>query len=148
MIRLSYLCALFFALAAPVNAEGVVTYTSQDSFDDVTFGLENAILDQGLVIDHVSHVGEMLDRTRADVGSDETVFLNANVYSFCSAALSRKVMEIDPMNLQFCPYGIFVMVDPDSPDQTTIGYRVMPEGEMKEVQALLDTIVKAAIELD
>jgi uncharacterized protein (DUF302 family) len=125
-----------------------VTYTTDESFDDVIFGLENAILDQGLVIDGTNHVGEMLARTGPDVGSDKTVFLNADVYSFCSAALSRKVMEADPMNLMFCPYDIFVMVRPETPNETTIGYRAMPEGPMKEVEALLETISKSAIGID
>ena len=146
MIQFPCISAFFLALALPVNADGIVRYTTDDSFDDVTFGLESAILDQGLVIEGISHVGEMLDRTGADVGSVEKVFLNADVYTFCSVTLSRKVMEVDPMNLQFCPYGIFVMVHPDSPDQTLIGYRTMPEGAMKEVEALLDTIARAAIE--
>ena len=148
MRRVFNLGALIFTLALPLNAETTVTYVTSDSFDDVTFGLESAILDKGLVIDSISHVGDMLDRTGADVGSQKTIFLNAGVYSFCSAALSRKVMEIDPMNLQFCPYGIFVMVHPDTPDQTTIGYRQMPDGAMKEVEALLDSIARAAIDLD
>jgi uncharacterized protein (DUF302 family) len=125
-----------------------VTYTTDESFDDVIFGLENAILDQGLVIDGTNHVGEMLARTGPDVGSDKTVFLNADVYSFCSAALSRKVMDADPMNLMFCPYDIFVMVRPETPNETTIGYRAMPEGPMKEVEALLETISKSAIGID
>jgi uncharacterized protein (DUF302 family) len=135
-------------LAMPLNAGDVVTYTTDESFDDVIFGLENAILDQGLVIDGTNHVGEMLARTGPDVGSDKTVFLNADVYSFCSAALSRKVMEADPMNLMFCPYDIFVMVRPETPNETTIGYRAMPEGPMKEVEALLETISKSAIGID
>ncbi len=140
--------ALVCALALPAFADGTVTYTTDESFEDVVFGLESAILDKGLVIDATSHVGEMLERTKADVGSDKTIFLNADIYSFCSAAISRKVMEADPMNLQFCPYDIFVMVSPDTPDETTIGYRSMPEGAMKEVEALLDSIAKAAIGLD
>ena len=45
------------------HADGMVTYETQDSFEDVVFGLENAILDLGLVVDHVSHTGEMLERT-------------------------------------------------------------------------------------
>ncbi|MGH1579238.1 DUF302 domain-containing protein [Planktotalea sp.] len=148
MIRFLAAAALTLAFAAPALADGMVTYNTDETFDDVVFGLESAILDQGLVIDSTSHVGEMLARTGADVGSDKTVFLNADVYSFCSAKLSRKVMEIDPANLRFCPYGIFVMVDPATPDTTTIGYRSMPEGEMKEVEALLDAITKAAIGLE
>lgn len=125
-------------------ADTAVTYTVDQEFEDVTFGLESAITDKGLIIESVSHVGEMLERTKADVGSDVTIFEHAEVYSFCSAAISRKVMEADPMNLQFCPYGIFVMQKPGE-DSTTIGYRVMPEGAMKEVQAMLDEIVKEAI---
>lgn len=125
-------------------ADTAVTYTVDQEFEDVTFGLESAITDKGLIIESVSHVGEMLERTKADVGSDVTIFEHAEVYSFCSAAISRKVMEADPMNLQFCPYGVFVMQKPGE-DSTTIGYRVMPEGAMKEVQAMLDEIVKEAI---
>jgi uncharacterized protein (DUF302 family) len=134
--------------AAAVQAESPVTYTVDQGFDDVVFGLENAVIDQGLVIDSVSHTGEMLERTKADVGSDKTIFLRADVYSFCSASLSRKVMEADPMNVQFCPYDIFVLQFPDSPDQTTIGYRKFPDGPMKEVEALLDGIVREAAGLD
>ncbi|WP_146347158.1 DUF302 domain-containing protein [Falsiphaeobacter marinintestinus] len=122
-----------------------VTYVVDQSYDDVTFSIESAITDKGLVIDAVNHVGEMLERTKGDVGSDVTIFLNAEVYNFCSAKVSRQVMEADPMNLQFCPYGIFVMQLPGSPDQTTVGYRVMPEGPMKAVQAMLDEIVQEAI---
>ncbi|MFD1341125.1 DUF302 domain-containing protein [Litorisediminicola beolgyonensis] len=129
------------ASAAPV----IVSYDSSQSFDDVIFGLENAILGQGLVVDTIHHVGEMLDRTREDVGSTVVIFDHAEVYSFCSAALSRKVMEADPMNVAFCPYNIFVSVRADAPGVTTIGYRSFPEGQMKEVEALLDTIVRNAI---
>ncbi|MBA84455.1 DUF302 domain-containing protein [Thalassobius sp. S69A] len=137
------------ALAAgSALAEDLIRYTTDESFDDVVFGLESAILDQGLVVDGTSHVGEMLERTRADVGSEITVFLKADVYSFCSAKLSRKVMEADPMNIRFCPYDIFVAQMPDRPDETIIGYRAFPEGPMQEVQALLDTIVRSAIGLD
>jgi len=137
------------AVAASAGlANDVVSYTTDETFDDVVFGLENAILDQGLVVDGTSHVGDMLERTKKDVGSDITVFLKADVYSFCSAKLSRKVMEADPMNIRFCPYDIFIAQMPDTPDQTIIGYRAFPEGPMQEVQALLDTIVRSAIGLD
>lgn len=130
------------------QAQDNVSYTTDQSFDDVIFGLESAILDRGLVIDSISHTGDMLERTRADLGSDRVLFLNADVYSFCSASLSRRVMEADPMNIMYCPYDIFVMVQPATPDQTTIGFRSFPEGPMKEVEALLDAIARSAIGLD
>lgn len=139
-------CAVVFSTAAA--AQDMVTYSTTDSFDDVIFGLENAITDKGLLVDAVSHVGEMLERTRADVGSDVVLFRNADVISFCSAALSRKVMEADPMNIRFCPYDVFVAQTEADPDNVIIGYRTFPDGPMKEVEALLDEIVHSALDLD
>lgn len=134
--------------AGAAIAQDLVTYDTDQSFDDVVFGLESAILDKGLVIDSVSHVGAMLERTRADIGSDVVLFSAADVFSFCSASLSRRVMEADPINIMFCPYDIFVMVRPDTPNSTTIGFRTFPNGPMQEVQDLLDSIARSAIGID
>ena len=147
-MRPFFLATALALLTTPLMAQDVITYTTDESYDDVIFGLENAILDEGLVIDGLSHVGNMLERTRADLGSDITIFLHADVYSFCSAVLSRQVMEVNPLNVQFCPYDIFVMQRPESPNETTIGYRAYPEGEMKIIEALLDRITRSAIGLD
>ncbi|MCE8547568.1 DUF302 domain-containing protein [Ruegeria pomeroyi] len=136
--------AVIALTAGAASAQDAVTYTTTDNFEDVTFGLESAIVGRGLVIDSVSHVGDMLERTRADVGSDVVLFEDAKVFSFCSAALSRKVMEADPMNIVFCPYGIFVAKQPGS-GEVTIGFRQFPEGPMQEVQTLLDEIAREAI---
>jgi len=129
------------ALAGPAIAEGVTSYPVTGSFEDATFALESAIVGRGLVVDHVSHVGEMLERTREDVGSDVELFEAADVFVFCSAVTSRKVMEADPMNIAYCPYGIFVA---DMGGEVVVGYRNFPEGPMQEVQALLDEIAQEA----
>ena len=142
ILRMTTLAAALVTTQA--SAEPYIGYESSDAFEDVVFSLENAILGQGLVIDSISHVGDMLERTRADVGSDVVLYTHADVFSFCSAGLSRKVMEADLANIQFCPYNIFVMQTPDKPDVVTVGYRTMPEGPMQEVQALLDTIAREA----
>lgn len=142
------LSAVALSLVAAASQAEMITYDTDQSFDDVMFGLESAILDEGLVIDSVSRVGEMLERTRADVGSDVVLYEQADVLSFCSATVSRTVMEADLMNIVYCPYGIFVMVRADQPDVTTIGFRTFPEGAMKEVEALLDGLAKAAIGLE
>jgi uncharacterized protein (DUF302 family) len=126
---------------ASASAEGITVYPVDGSFDDASFGLESAIVGRGLVIDHVSHVGEMLARTAEDVGSDVKLFEAADVYQFCSAVVSRSVMEADPMNIAFCPYGIFVA---ERDGEVTIGYRNFPEGAMQQVQALLDEIAREA----
>lgn len=143
------LLGIVVALAAQTAwAEDMISYTTDQSFDDVIFGLENAIIDEGLVVDHVSHTGEMLDRTRADVGSDVRIFDQADIYSFCSALLSREVMEADWTNVRFCPYDIFVAVRHEAPQETIIGFRAYPESEMQKIQTLLDRIARAAIGLD
>ncbi|SFB03965.1 hypothetical protein SAMN05421688_2442 [Poseidonocella pacifica] len=144
MIR-STLAAIL--LATPLAAQDAITYTSSQSFEDVLFGLESAILDEGLVIDSRSKVGDMLERTREDVGSDVVLYEEAEVLSFCSARVSRQVMEADPMNIVFCPYDIFVASLPGA-DETIIGFRTYPDGPMMEVQNLLDSIAKAAIGQD
>ncbi len=117
-------------------------YDFDGSFDDATGSVESAIVGKGLVIDYVSHAGEMLNRTAGDVGSDVKLFEAADIFVFCSAVLSRKVMEADPMNFAHCPYGVFVA---EREGKVMVGYRNYPEGAMQEVQALLDEIVREAI---
>lgn len=129
------------ALAAPVFAQDATVYDFDGSFDDATFAVEGTIVGRGLVIDYVSHTGEMLARTGADVGSDVKIFDAADIFLFCSAVLSRKMMEADRGNIAHCPYSIFV-TDVDGTVQ--IGYRNFPEGPMQEVQQLLDSIVLEA----
>lgn len=138
--------AALLALAAqPLGAQEMQSYDTTLSFEDVTFGLENAIANRGLRLEHVSHVGDMLERTRGDVGSDVVLFENAKVFSFCSARLSRQVMEANPMNITYCPYDIFVAQLPDS-ETVTIGFRPYPPGDMQPIQDLLDRLVREAIE--
>ncbi len=132
--------ALAFA-AAPALAEDAIVTDYDGSFADATFAVEAAIVNQGLVIDNTSHVGDMLNRTGQDVGSDVTLFENADIYNFCSAVVSREVMEADPMNIQYCPYGIFVT---EREGKVQIGYRDYPDGAMQAVEDMLAGIVAEA----
>ncbi|AXT26721.1 DUF302 domain-containing protein [Ruegeria sp. AD91A] len=135
--------AAFFAVSASQGlAEEIITAPFDGSFDDATFAVESAIVGQGLVIDYVSHVGEMLNRTGADVGSDKQIFAAADIFIFCSAKISREVMEADPMNIGYCPYGIFVT---EGDDGVKVGYRSYPDGPMQKVQTLLSEIVEEAV---
>ena len=100
---------LIAGLAHSALTNDTVTYEVTDqSYDDVMFGLENAILDFGLVISEHNHVGDMLERTKADLGATETIYAYADVFGFCSAPLSRAAMLEDPMNIRFCPYNIYI----------------------------------------
>lgn len=135
--------AITLGLATAAHAETAITVPFDGSFDDAAFAVESAIVGKGLVIDYVSHTGEMLNRTGADVGSDVELFKEADIFIFCSAVVSREVMEVDPMNIAHCPYGIFVA---ENTDGVMIGYREYPMGEMQKVQALLADIVADAVE--
>jgi len=146
MRRLAWTITLVVALGSiPALADDDLwrSYTVEDAYDDVVFELTTAIEGRGYVIDNVSHVGEMLNRTAADVGATVQVYDHAEVFQFCSAVLSRKMMEADAMNIAFCPYAIFVFRKAGEVP-VTIGYRRMPEGVMQEVDALLDEIVREA----
>lgn len=138
--------ALGLGSASGAAADGVTLYDYDGSFEDAVFDVREAIVGKGLVIDYVSHVGKMLKRTKGDVGGSKALFANADIFLFCSAVVSRKVMEADPRNIAHCPYGVFVTETAveGKPGKVQIGFRQMPAGPMKEVEALLDGIAKEA----
>ncbi len=139
---MKYLAIAAMFAATPAFAQDVVTQSFEGSFEDATFAVESAIVGEGLVVDYVSHVGDMLNRTGEDVGSDVQIFKQADVFIFCSAVVSREVMEADPMNIAYCPYGIFVAEDDEG---VKVGYRTYPDGPMDKVEDLLDGIVQEAV---
>jgi Domain of unknown function DUF302 len=104
------------------------------------------------VIDYHAFVNRMLERTGKDVGSTRPLYANAEAFSFCSAALSRKTMEADPANMAQCPYNIVVYATAQAPDQIVVAYRRpwRPDGSaaskaaLKEVETLMDRIAREA----
>lgn len=124
------------------TADGATFVPFEGDFEDATFAVESAILDRGLNIEYVSHVGEMLARTGADVGSDKEIFVAADIFVFCSAVVSREVMEADPMNIAYCPYNIFVA---ETAAGVVVGHREYPDGVMQKVAAMLDEIIAEAM---
>lgn len=139
-LLISLICVCVATAAA---AQDPVLIPYDGSFDDATFAVESTVLGKGLVIDFVSHTGDMLNRTAGDVGSVTTIFDNADIFLFCSAVVSRSVMEADPNNIQYCPYAVFVT---EANGDVQIGYRTYPEGPMQQVQALLKDIATEASE--
>lgn len=140
--HLTALAAL--ALPAAAMAEAPITTTFDGSFEDATFAIENAIVNKGLVVDWVSHVGDMLNRTGEDVAEgSEMIFDNAQVFQFCSAQVSREVMEADHMLISYCPYGIFVF---ERNGEVVVGHDDYPDGPMQAVEDMLAEIVAEATE--
>ncbi len=145
------LAAVALAVAAvtagPAAAQSgdIKTYQVEAPFDQVRQDLSDAIINRGYVIDYNAKIGDMLARTAQDVGAEKKVYQNAETLQFCSAVLSRKAMEADPMNIAFCPYSLFVYEPAGSSGTVTVGYReTSGEGPMKEVNDLLDEIAREA----
>ena len=103
----SSLVAALVLATAPVRADDVTTFEVEAAFEDVTFDLNNAIVNRGLKIDYRGMIGEMLKRTAEDVGSEKPLYAHAEFFHFCSAVLSRRAMETDLGNIAYCPYVVF-----------------------------------------
>lgn len=156
MIRNVLAAILLFAVSvhgAFAAGDRMAVFTKAGSFDDVRDAVDMAITSRGLVVNNVSHVGEMLERTGKDLGETRQIFLKAEVLEFCSAVVSRKMMESDPDNIVFCPYAIAVYVLPEKPGEVRVAYR-KPEiigtpasqQALKAVDELLSGIVKEALQ--
>ncbi len=148
---LTGLIALFTGAAiAPASASDAVMYTRKGAtYEDVRLELENAIIAEGLRIDYTGNIGAMLQRTGPDVGSNQPIYQRAEFFTFCSAKLSRAMMEADPANMAQCPYVIFMYQRAATNKEVTVGYRkvaVAGRGAktLEEINKLLDKVTKAA----
>ena len=152
-MRITFLLPFVFAgLGVTAHADdnpviAPVTHEVEGEFDDIAFAVENAIVNAGLVIDGRSKVGEMLARTKEDVGGEKDLYTHGDVFTFCSATVSREVMEADIMNLQHCPYSIFLFETPDAPGRITVGRRGY-DASMQPAAEMLDDIIADALMLD
>jgi uncharacterized protein (DUF302 family) len=159
MRSLALLIAVF-AFGAATHAaklprgEHLRFYSVKGEFEMVREDVRQAITERGLVIDHVSHMSDMLDRTGKDIGTARRIFGKAESLQFCSAPISRRTMEADPANIVFCPYIIAVYTLPNDAKTVYVGYRrPQPVGSeaskqsLKAVEDLLDSIVREALDL-
>jgi uncharacterized protein (DUF302 family) len=155
MLRTVLLVTVLFAgslQGALAAGEYMVVFTKAGSFDDAKDAVEMAITERGMVVNNVSHVGEMLERTGKDLGNSRQIFLKAEALEFCSAVVSRKMMEADPDNIVYCPYVISVYVVPEKPHEVRVAYRrpqitgsPASQQALKAVDELLSGIIKDAL---
>jgi uncharacterized protein (DUF302 family) len=145
--------SLVFAHAAWAAGDHMVVKIRPGSFADAREAVEMAITGRGFVINNVSHIGNMLERTGKDVGDGKKVFVQAEALEFCSATVSRQMMESDPDNIVFCPYIIAIYVVPEKPGEARISYRktqIVGSAESKKaltaVNSLLDEITQEALQ--
>jgi len=160
MFRSAILATLALLLALPAaQAQELVLdtderriYSITGEFDFYREMVEFAITDEAMVINAVGRIAEMLDRTGTDLGIGERVYLNGESLEFCSALLSRRMMEADPHSIVFCPYVIAIYELVDEPGTVYVGYQRVPlvgdeatRKALQDVEDLLDRVVNNAM---
>jgi len=152
MKKLLAVCAM---LCLPFSAQAAESYTvlfkTQGAYQDVRDNLQMAIEGKGLKITHSNMIADMLDRTGKDIGETRKVYENAEQFEFCSATISRRMMEADPHSIVMCPYSVVVYTIPN--DKTVyLSYRKPAttrnpalKKQLVELEKLLTEIIKDAM---
>ncbi|HID00760.1 MAG TPA: DUF302 domain-containing protein [Piscirickettsiaceae bacterium] len=119
------------------------------SYEDVRSDLADAIESRGMVISYISHAKAMLDRTGKDLGYTDSVYpTGAEIFLFCKADISQKLVRVNPHHVVLCPYAIAVYDVAGEPGKVYLSYRVAPEGtpEYKPVEQLLRQLIESIVE--
>jgi len=130
----------------------VVIKSVRGNFDDVWDSLKFALNERGLVISSVSHIQEMLDRTGKALGRTKKIYIKAKVMEFCSAVISRDMLERNPHFISFCPYQIMVYTLPDNDERVYLSYRRLIWKDNKDadvlqrVEELLESLIQDVID--
>ena len=144
MRRFSLFFFLLVTLGSATADDWRVRQASPDNFADTRDAVVMAIENKGLVINYTGRIGEMLDRTAADIGAARRLYDHAEVIEFCSASLSRQMMEADPHDIVNCPFTIAVYTLTET-GKTWVAYRKSPGKSGVALEKLLRDIVTEAI---
>ena len=139
----------------PLSAMAADAYTvlfkTQGTFQDVRDSLQFAIEGKGLKINHTNKIAEMLARTGPEIGATRQVYVDGEQFEFCSATISRKMMEADPNAMVMCPYIVSVYTVPND-KSVYIAYRKPGptrnpalKKALADVEKLLNDIIKQAL---
>jgi len=136
-----------------LSQEPVVVRKVVGDYEQVWEDLNTAINDRGLAVSSVSHVGEMLDRTGQSLDNAKKIFARARGLEFCSAILSRAMMETNPHFIAFCPYQIKVYSLPEQDGIVYLAYRRLIWNNnrgrevLEPIDHLLDGLVAEVVEM-
>src|SRR5512139_3082753 len=152
MKKLLMLCALLSLPLSALAADAYsVVFKTQGQFKDVRDALEMAIEGKGIKINHTNKIAEMLERTGKDIGATRQVYVDGEQFEFCSAVISRRMMEADQNAMTLCPYIVSVYTVPNDKN-VYIAYRKPPvagnpalKKALADVEKLLTEIIKDAM---
>jgi len=137
----------------PVITQDYKRFQVQGEFNEVKDFLMQSITERGIKISSTSYISKMLERTREDVGGGKHIYKNAEAIGFCSATLSRQMMEADPHHIVFCPYTIVVYELVKLPGTVYLSFRrpfysdtSVTDRSLNDIDELLTGIIKDIIE--
>ena len=129
-------CAALYGTAQAASADLVVR-PAKGEFTEVKERVLLAIENRGLVLNYTARIGAMLERTGKDMAAARRIYGDAEMLEFCSARVSRDMMEADPRNIVFCPYSIAIYTLPKEKNMVYIAYRRPGEaGSEQSVKSL------------
>lgn len=146
----------FIALCSlPVMGWGAdnyaVLFKAHGTYQEVRDQVQSAIEGKGLKINTTHKIADMLDRTGKDLGRTTRVYENAEQFDFCSADVSRRMMEADPHAIAMCPYLISVYKLPND-KHVYIAYRKPAATKnpalkktLADVEKMMNDIIKDAM---
>jgi uncharacterized protein (DUF302 family) len=151
LMMLVLLGLISMAAQAGDNFNGL--FKTHGKFEDVRDVVVTMIEGRGLKINHANYIADMLERTGKDLGATKQVYVNGEQFEFCSATISRAMMEADPHAIVMCPYIISVYTVPNDGDTVYVAYRKPAATKNKalkkalsSVENLLTGIIKEAIQ--
>lgn len=141
------LCAMLSLPIAAAAAENyAAVFKTQGNFQDVRDSIESAIEGKGLVINHTNKIADMLERTGKDIGATKQVYVSGEQFEFCSATISRRMMEADPHAMVMCPYIVSVYTIPGD-NSVYVAYRKPAATRNPALKKALDEVDKLLAEI-
>jgi uncharacterized protein (DUF302 family) len=153
-MKKTFLFALLaFASSLALAAENyTVIFKAQGKYEDVRDMVQTSIEAKGLKINSMNHIATMLERTGKDIGATKQIYGGGEQFEFCSAKISRDMMEADPHAIVMCPYIISVYTIPGN-KTVYVSYRKPVQVRnpklkkaLGDVEKLLTEIIKEAIQ--
>lgn len=120
---LFFLAAALWACASPAPAADLVRRDfAKADYGAVRESLVEAIESEGLVPGPVSQFGDMLHRTDQSLRHGADLYAQAEIFSFCSIAVSSRLVRENPDFIADCPLTIALYRLKDSP-RVSLVYR-------------------------
>lgn len=143
---LATLLCVGMPLIAQAADNYAVIFKAHGSYPEVRALVQSAIEGKGLKINTMHKISDMLDRTGKDIGATKRVYENAEQFDFCSADISRRMMEADPHAIAMCPYLISVYKLPNE-KHVYIAYRRPAATKNPRLKKVLSDVDKMMTEI-